>query len=112
MKQEQQHLQAIGEIINKFLKKQGGFANGSQTWVSGYVSSGSISYLDWSTPHIDNITFAEHKKLGSELYSKISEYLKNNELKSIELSKNHIEWGCYETRINFTPESFRVSYYF
>jgi hypothetical protein len=93
MKQEQQHLLAIGEIISKFLNEQGGFANGSQTWVEGYVSSGRISHLDWSTPKIDNITFAEHKNLGSKLYSKISEYLKNNELKSIELSKNHIEWG-------------------
>lgn len=109
MTQEQQHLQAISKIIGDFLKEQGGYSNGSETWASGYVRLRTTSRMDWSTPECDNLTFAKHKKLGGELYQKIFKYITDNNLTAVKVHSEHVQWDTYDTFVSFVPEEFKVS---
>lgn len=108
MTTEQKHLQVISEIISDFLNKNGGYSNGLDTWVSGHVEPKTKSRLSWSTPRLETMTYGENNTLGSKLYDDIYKYIMDNELPAVEIRHNHIEWGTYETIINFSPKEVKV----
>jgi hypothetical protein len=61
------------DVIKTFLTKNGGYSNGYNTFVSGYVEHNVETSLEWSTPVADALTGIERRKRGGNLYKDLSQ---------------------------------------
>lgn len=105
------HIENIKLILVSFLKKNGGYGNGFETYIGGSVSPNCFSIMDWSTPTSENLTGKEVRLKGRDLYNDLHEYLKKNSIKeTLVVKNNHISDGCFETHFYFKPKMERVSF--
>ena len=94
-------LNNVKKIIVEFLKEQGGYSNGLDTYVSGTVRFNVYSNMDWMTPKSQDLTLKEHKRLGYELNKKIADYLHEIDFTDyIYISSSPGEYGTYCTTIS------------
>lgn len=94
-------LNNVKKIIVEFLKEQGGYANGLETYVKGTVRFNTHSSMEWKTPKSQDLTIREHQRLGYELNDKISRYLDEIDFKDyIYVTSSAGEYGCYYTTVS------------
>ena len=98
-------LNNVKKIVCEFLKDQGGYSNGLDTYVKGSIKVGIHYSLDWMTPKSQDLTIKEHKRLGYELNDRICEYLKQIEFYDyIYITSYEIDYGCYITKVSIKIE--------
>ena len=69
-------LNNVKKIVCEFLKDQGGYSNGLNTYVKGTVRFNTYCSMEWQTPKSQDLTLREHQRLGYELNKRIANYLK------------------------------------
>jgi len=96
-------LKEVALAVSKFLKENGGYANGYETWVDGDIRYNTTQYLKWRTPAFRDLTqrFMDGKglELNEILVRILQKYSFNDYMK---ISAEFIEDGCYETRVSFS----------
>lgn len=92
-------LEKVSKIIQNFLKSEGGYANGSMTYVRGVVSRNKYSSLEWSTPANEELTLKLIKEKGMCLNNKIRIELLKTDLNSIIIRMRHIESNMFLTEV-------------
>ena len=96
-------------VLRKFLKEQGGYENGFETYVGGTIRPKSYSYMYWMTPRSCELTFKERQKLGAVLYDQLYEICEKYNEFDIRLEEIPREHGVYETRImKIVERTFRL----
>ena len=94
-------LDNVKKIICTFLKEQGGYSNGLDTYVTGTVRFNTYCSMEWKTPKSQDLTLREHQRLGYELNKRIANYLKDiNFTDYIYISSSAIDYGCYHTTVS------------
>ena len=94
-------LDNVKKIVCEFLKEQGGYANGLETYVKGTARFNTHSSMEWRTPRSQDLTIKEHQRLGYELNDKISKYLDEVKFKDyIYITSSPYDYGCYYTTIS------------
>lgn len=94
-------LNNVKKIVCNFLKEQGGYSNGLDTYVKGTVRFNTHSSMEWMTPKSQDLTIREHRRLGYELNEKISNYLDEIDFKDyIYITSSVGEYNCYYTTIS------------
>ncbi len=101
----------ISNVVNTFLKEQGGFSNGYETYISGHVCLNSHSKLKWRTPKREKLTGEKVDRLGRELYSSVLSIIENYKIEEVKISKCHLEYGCFRIDLNF-PNTRRIDLLF
>jgi hypothetical protein len=99
MKKFEKELERIHEVLATFLKENGGLHNGYSTFVEGVVAKRASTMLNWSTPICGKLSIDDHRKLGEKIYSKIKNILIEEDIEECEITKTHIEYGIFETKI-------------
>ena len=72
-------IQEVSSIVMEFLKSNGGYSNGYETYVSGVVRPKVHSTLKWMTPKQYDMTIREVDRLGMELYDEVLKVMENYE---------------------------------
>ncbi len=98
----------IRDLIRTFLGREGGKDNGYSTWAEGRVTVDGRDTdipIKWKTPDIDELTGRVIRFKSSGLVTDIMRLLHANKIYMCELSKRHVESGCWETSIVLTKHA-------
>jgi len=114
MKKKYQDLLAnIAKLIGKFLLDNGGLSNGYCTYAEGSVSTNSTGTLRINVNN-SNLKIKELLDLGQKLEDQIKNLIVKTFPKeeiSIDIWKEYIEWGTYDTKIAYNVQPITVSLY-
>ncbi len=99
----------ISKEVSTFLKENGGFKNGYDTYLNGKFMRHYHKAPTWSTPNCQDLTKREIAKKAMKLDNKIQEILIENSFEYdnsiiIKVESYHIEHGCYRINISTTKE--------
>ena len=91
-------LDEIKGIIINFLKENGGYDNGYDTYVKGRVEPCWVHPLEWRTPGMSDMTYKEVSDKGYELNKTLTKCFKNG-INVIIIEARYEDYGTYHMRI-------------
>jgi hypothetical protein len=96
-------LKEVERTVIDFLKKEGGRANGFETWATGVVylsnPNGKIEWCTASLAESENLTVKDYYEKSEELYCKVFDLLKEHNVSYINISNSRIAGEFFTTKI-------------
>lgn len=106
-------LNELSRICRKFLKDNGGYENGYETFIRATFRKNVHSTLEWQTPKYGDLTVNLIKSMARFLYKELEDTIQRGggleEKEIIEIYTSNLGDGCYSTKIVFRKEPIVVS---